>query len=115
MRLGAAKTGTCQSFLVRLASGRRYVRLQSRSFARLNQSFEIKPQLQPALLRLSAITSEGDFRSGEMLQHCIHCELVNCTFQFHKRGQPFVGADDETVSVAMRVNDPNCAPMIVDG
>jgi hypothetical protein len=50
-----------------------------------------------------------------MLQHCIHCELVNCTFQFHKRGQPFVGADDETVSVAMRVNDPNCAPMIVDG
>ena len=32
-----------------------------------------------------------------MLQHCIHCELVNCTFQFHKRGQPFVGGDDETV------------------
>ena len=76
---------------------------------------ETQPQLQPALLRLSAITSEGDFRSGEMLQHRIHCELVNCTFQFHKRGQPFVGADDETVSVAMRVNDPNCAPMIVDG
>jgi len=49
------------------------------------------------------------------LRHCIHRELVNCTFQFQKRGQLFIRADDETFSVAMRVNDPNCAPTIVDG
>ena len=37
---------------------RRDVRQQSRSFARWNQSLKNSPQLQPALLRLSAIISQ---------------------------------------------------------
>jgi hypothetical protein len=32
---------------------------------------------------------------------------VNCRFQFQKRRQQFIRVDDETFSVAMRVNDPD--------
>jgi hypothetical protein len=35
--------------------------------------------------------------------------------KFQKRRQPFIDAHDETLSFAVRVNDPNCAPIIVDG
>jgi hypothetical protein len=35
-------------------------------------------------------------------------------FQFHKRSQLFIGTHHETLSVAMRVNDPDCAPIIVE-
>jgi hypothetical protein len=35
--------------------------------------------------------------------------------QFHKRGQLFIGANDETVSVAMRVNNPNRAASRIHG
>jgi hypothetical protein len=34
-------------------------------------------------------------------------------FQFRKRSQLFLGTHDKTLSFAVRVNDPNCAPIIV--
>jgi hypothetical protein len=34
-------------------------------------------------------------------------ELVNRLFQFHQRSQDFIGTHDETLSVAMRVHDPD--------
>jgi len=41
-------------------------------------------------------------------------ELVNRPLQFHERRQYFFGADDETLSVAMRVHNPDCAPFNID-
>ena len=38
-----------------------------------------------------------------------HRELVYRRFQFHKRSQLFIGAHDETLSVAMHVNS-DCVP-----
>jgi len=38
---------------------------------------------------------------------------VNRPFQFDKRSQFFIGANDETLSFAVRVNDPNCASIII--
>jgi hypothetical protein len=35
--------------------------------------------------------------------------------QFHEGSQDFVGADDETLSVAMRVNNPDCSPLRING
>jgi hypothetical protein len=35
---------------------------------------------------------------------------VNRRFQFHKRSQLFIGADNEPLSAAMCVNDPDCSP-----
>jgi hypothetical protein len=43
----------------------------------------------------------------------IHREFVNRPFQFQKRSQYFFGTHDETLSVAMRVHNPNCAPTFV--
>ena len=37
-------------------------------------------------------------KSGEVLQHRIHRELVNRPFQFQKRSQHFIGAHNETLS-----------------
>jgi hypothetical protein len=34
--------------------------------------------------------------------------------QFHKRGQLFIGAHDETLSVAMRVHNPDCSSFKVE-
>jgi len=36
-------------------------------------------------------------------------------FQFHKRRQLFIGMHNEPLSLAMRVNDPNCAPLGING
>jgi len=49
------------------------------------------------------------------LRNQIHREFVNRPFQFHKRSQLFICAHDETVSVAMRVNDPDRLPLKIDG
>jgi hypothetical protein len=40
---------------------------------------------------------------------------VNRAFQFNKRSQLFIGAHDERVSVAVRVNDPDCLPLKING
>jgi hypothetical protein len=34
-------------------------------------------------------------------------------FQFQKRRQYVIGAHNETLSVAMRVNNPDCAPFAI--
>jgi hypothetical protein len=44
------------------------------------------------------------------LRDQIHRELVNRPFQFHKRSQLFIGTHNKTLSVAMRVNNPNRSP-----
>jgi hypothetical protein len=49
------------------------------------------------------------------LRDQIHREFVNRPFQFDKRSQYFIGADDETLSVAMRVSDPDCSPFRING
>jgi hypothetical protein len=38
---------------------------------------------------------------------------VNRPFQFQKRSQYFFGADNETFSGAMRVNDPDRSPFAI--
>jgi hypothetical protein len=40
-----------------------------------------------------------------------HRELVYRPLQFHEGCQDFIGADNETLSVAMRVNDPDCSAL----
>jgi hypothetical protein len=35
---------------------------------------------------------------------------ANRRFEFHKRSQQFIGTHNETFSVAMRVNNPDCSP-----
>jgi hypothetical protein len=39
---------------------------------------------------------------------------VNRSFQFNKRSQDFVGAHDEALSVAMRVNNPDRLTVGID-
>jgi hypothetical protein len=44
-----------------------------------------------------------------------HREPMSRPLQFHECRQFFVGTHDETLSVAMRVNNPNCSPVRVHG
>jgi hypothetical protein len=40
----------------------------------------------------------------------------NCRFKFQKRRQFFIGTHNETLSVAaMRVNNPDCSPVGING
>jgi hypothetical protein len=48
------------------------------------------------------------------LRNQTHRELVNRPFQFRKRSQHFIGADDETLSVAMRANNPDRSPLRIN-
>jgi len=48
------------------------------------------------------------------LRNRTHRELVNRSFQFNKRSQDFVGAHDEALSVAMRVNNPDRLTVGID-
>jgi len=48
------------------------------------------------------------------LRDQIHREFVNLSFQFQKRGQLFIGAHNETLSVAMRVNNPDRSPVHIN-
>jgi hypothetical protein len=50
---------------------------------------------------LSTLQCENDLRDQ------IHREVVYRPFQFQKRSQDFFCADDEALSVAMRVHDPD--------
>jgi len=43
----------------------------------------------------------------QLFREQTHRELVNRPFQFQKRGQHFIGTHDETLSVAMRVSNPD--------
>jgi len=49
-----------------------------------------------------------DFKTNtEVLRDQTHREPVYRPLQFDKRSQDFFGADDETLSVAMRVHNPD--------
>jgi hypothetical protein len=48
------------------------------------------------------------------LRNQIHRELMNRPLQFQKRSQYFFGANDETLSVAMRVHDPDRSPFNIE-
>jgi len=56
---------------------------------------------EDACFSLSTRQRQSDLRDQT------HREFVNRPFQFHKRSQFFVGAHDETLSVAMRVHNPD--------
>jgi len=46
----------------------------------------------------------------------VHAAIgANRCLQFQKRGQYFIGSHDETLSVAMRGNNPDCAPFAING
>jgi len=53
--------------------------------------------------------------SAPPLQHQTHRELVYRFFQFHERSPDFIGAHNETLSVAMRVHYPHCSPLTING
>jgi len=40
-----------------------------------------------------------------------HRELVYRPLQFHERSQHFIGTNDETLSVAVSLNDPDRSPL----
>jgi hypothetical protein len=42
-------------------------------------------------------------------------ESARRRFQFHKRSQHFIRAHNETLSVAMRVGNPDCSPVGIRG
>jgi hypothetical protein len=48
------------------------------------------------------------------LQNQIHRKLVYRPFQFHKRSPHFIGTNNETFSVAMRVNNPDRLPFKIN-
>jgi hypothetical protein len=49
-------------------------------------------------------------RHAQPLRDQTHRGLVYRPLQFQKRSQQFIGANDETLSVAMRVYNPDRAP-----
>ena len=51
--------------------------------------------------------------SARPLQDQTHCELVYRPLQFHERRQYFIGMYDETLSVTMRVNNPDRSPPMI--
>jgi hypothetical protein len=56
-----------------------------------------------------SFSSERIFLRGP-LQDQIHRELVYRPLQFHKRSQDFIGTHDETLSVAVRVDNSDRSP-----
>jgi hypothetical protein len=62
-------------------------------------------QIRLAILSLARLGSASQENSDPS---------VNRSFQFQKRSQLFIGTHDDTPSVTMRVNYPNCAPRIVE-
>ena len=53
--------------------------------------------------------------SARPLQDQTHRELVYRPLQFQKRSQFFIGADDESLSVAMSVHYPDRSPFNIQG
>jgi hypothetical protein len=51
----------------------------------------------------------GTHVSARPLRDQTHRELVYRPFQLHKRSKLFIGANDETLSVAMRASNPRCS------
>jgi hypothetical protein len=53
-------------------------------------------------------------KRSEVLRDQTHRKRVYRPLQFHKRSQYFIRADDETLSVAMRVYNPDCSAFKVN-
>jgi len=53
----------------------------------------------------------GPHASARALLDQTHRELVYRRLQFQKRSQGFIGTQDETLSVAMRVHNPDRSPL----
>jgi hypothetical protein len=76
---------------------------------------------QLALLDLSILNfSIGRYTPGALAHFCVaitistHRELVYRPLQFQKRSQYFFGTHYETLSVAMRVHNPDCSALGID-
>jgi hypothetical protein len=52
--------------------------------------------------------------SARPLRDHTHRELVYRPLQFHECSQHFTGANNETLSVAMRVHNPDRSPFAID-
>ena len=65
-------------------------------------------------MRVDSVSLRSTRQRQNDLRDQIHREFVNRPFQFNERSQLFVGTHNETLSVTMRANDPNCAPVIVE-
>ena len=52
--------------------------------------------------------------SARLSRHQTHRERVYRPLQFDEGSQHFIGTDDETFSVAMRVNNPDRSPFAIE-
>ena len=59
------------------------------------------------LVRLGCLAAKVGLLRPILLEAKFRNRAANRRFQFYKRRQLFVGADDETLSVAVRVNNPD--------
>jgi hypothetical protein len=57
----------------------------------------------------------GDFKRSWRLRHGIHREVVYRPLKFQTRSQLFIGANNESPPLAVRVNDPDCSAFGIDG
>src|SRR5262249_35926634 len=81
---------------------------------RFNESARIC-HVRPRLISVQDVTGHPELRSpfspahhnAQPLQDQTQRELVYCPLEFHERGEFFIGAHDETLSVAVRVNNPD--------
>jgi len=58
-------------------------------------------------VRVDSVPRGGSLTSAQRLRDQTHRELVNHSLRFQKRSQFFIGTHDETLSVAIRVNNPD--------
>jgi hypothetical protein len=61
----------------------------------------------PGILAFLFSTRQHQIDSGDQ----IYCEFVYHSLQFLERSQQFFGVHDETLSVAMRVHNPDHSPL----
>jgi len=75
----------------------------------------LPPTLKPSISSSinAASFSAASFLRGP-LQDQTHPELVYRPLQFHERSQHFIGTHDETLSVAMCVNNPDRPPFKIE-
>jgi len=52
----------------------------------------------------------GEFRKNLATLSRLFAASADSRFEFHKRRQLFIRAHNETLSVAVRVHDPDCSP-----
>ena len=66
-------------------------------------------------LRVDSAPRGARSPSAQRLRYQTHRELVYRALQFQERSQHFIGTHDETLSVAMSVNDPDRSPLGIHG